>query len=367
VERGIVQALTLLGVYAWHPVQVALQTLLLLPAVFPGSPVDALALQAAPTHETMTLGYVGGTIQADLFRPARDGRHGAIVLLLGAGDLPRIDVAFHFADELARSGAIVLIPQSEGLLQERLSYAEVDAIRSEVALLDGRTDVDPARVGVIGLSAAGGLSIVAAAEPDLRERITFVNSFGSYNDAQSLIVDVASQSIDVGGELRNWTPEERTHEVVAISLIDTLGRDSDRVLLQRAFVAHETIDDWSALSADAAPVKELLSGTTRQQAEHDVALLPAEAQAKLRQISPADHLRDVRARLYVMHDLDDPFIPFTESRALVEEAPPGLIERYTEFSIFAHVIPERSVPWQTFVPDVWRLFWHVDAVLLELI
>jgi hypothetical protein len=68
-----------------------------------------------------------------------------------------------------------------------------------------------------------------------------------------------------------------------------------------------------------------------------------------------------------MHDLDDPFIPFTESRQLVRSAPPGLVTRYTEFSIFEHVIPDRPVPWQTFLPDLWRLFWHVHAVLLELL
>jgi hypothetical protein len=25
------------------------------------------------------------------------------------------------------------------------------------------------------------------------------------------------------------------------------------------------------------------------------------------------------------------------------------------------------VPWQTFLPDLWRLFWHVHAVLLEVL
>jgi hypothetical protein len=68
-----------------------------------------------------------------------------------------------------------------------------------------------------------------------------------------------------------------------------------------------------------------------------------------------------------MHDVDDPFVPFTESRALVAEAPPGLVKRYTEFSIFAHVVPDRAVPWQTFVVDLWRLYWHVHAVLLEVL
>jgi len=68
-----------------------------------------------------------------------------------------------------------------------------------------------------------------------------------------------------------------------------------------------------------------------------------------------------------MHDVDDSFIPFTESRDLVARAPDGVVQRYTEFAIFAHVIPDRPVPWQTFLPDLWRLFWHVHAVLLEVL
>jgi hypothetical protein len=68
-----------------------------------------------------------------------------------------------------------------------------------------------------------------------------------------------------------------------------------------------------------------------------------------------------------MHDQDDPFIPFTESRDLVARAPAGVVQRYTEFSIFAHVIPEKPVPWQTFLPDLWRLYWHAHAVLLEVL
>jgi hypothetical protein len=31
------------------------------------------------------------------------------------------------------------------------------------------------------------------------------------------------------------------------------------------------------------------------------------------------------------------------------------------------VTPDRPVPWQTFLPDVWALYWDVHAVLLELL
>ena len=330
------------AVLAWHPARVALQTLLLLPALFPTAPVDPLSrLVAEPVVEHQSSTYAAGTIDTQVFVPGGSGRHPAVVLLLGAGDLPRSDVAVHFAQALARLGIVVSLPEPSGMLDEHLTFDEVDGIRVSLNALTARSDVDSSHVGLLGLSASGGLSIVAAAQPDMRDRIRFVNSFGSYADAMSLLVDVASHSIDVGGEVRAWEPEQRTIDVVANALTD----------------AGVSADDRTAL----------LSVPTRERAIQITSDQPTDVRDRLARISPTTYLSEIRAHIYLMHDVDDPFIPFTQSRALVARAPPGVITRYTEFSIFAHVIPEKPVPWQTFLPDLWRLFWHVHAVLLELL
>jgi dienelactone hydrolase len=330
----------------WHPARVAVQTLLLLPALFPSAPFDPLGLvTAAPAREQYSYSYAGGTVEADLYRPASGGRHGAMMLLLGAGDLPRSDVAVHFADQLARLGILTLVPESSGMLAERLTFDEVDAVRVSLDLLDSQADVDTDRIGLLGLSASGGVSIVAAAQPDLRDRVRFVNSFGSYADTTSLLVDVASRSIDVDGQVRAWQPEERTRQVVSIALTDAAA------------------DQPTSAVAD-----ELMNDTpSRERAKELIAQLPPSTLEKLRAISPSTYLAQLRVHLYLMHDVDDSFIPFTQSRDLAARAPAGVVQHYTEFSIFAHVIPDRPVPWQTFIPDLWRLFWHVHAVLLEVL
>ena len=332
-------ALVLVG---WHPARVAVQTLLLLPALFPSPPVDPLAaISAAPTVEPHTYGYAGGTVNADLYLPAGSGEHGAIVLLLGAGDLPRSDLALRFADTLARLGVVVLVPESSGMLAERLTYDEVDAIRRSLDLLMARPEVDPERVGIVGLSASGGLGIVAAGEPTMRNWLRFVNSFGSYADTLTLLVDVASRSIVVRDEVREWLPEQRTLDVVRNALDDA--------------------------GVDPVVRDELLAGTSRERAAELIAGFSSATLDQLERVSPIAYLEAVRAHLFLMHDQDDPFIPFTQSRELVRLSPPGVVARYTEFSIFSHVIPDRPVPWGTFLPDLWRLFWHVHAVLLEVV
>lgn len=328
----------------WHPVRVALQALLLLPAMFPAAPLDPLGQitpQPARTHHEIP--YAAGTIEADVFHPGTPGPHGGLVLLLGIGDLPRSDLGVRFAEALARSGVVVMLPLSPGLLAERLTFDEVDGLVASYDLLTGLPDVDAERAGFVGLSASGALSIVAAAQPALRDRVRFVNSFGSYADARSLIVDVASHTTEVDGQVVEWQPESRTESVVAIALADLLPDPDDPAR------------------------QELLSGTTRERAHQLVADLPAEARERLASISPSSYLGQLRAHLYLMHDTADTFVPFTESRALVGAAPPGIVQRYTEFSIFEHVVPEKAVPWQTFVPDVVELYRHVHAVLLELL
>ena len=56
------------------------------------------------------------------------------------------------------------------MLAERLTFDEVDAIRASLDLLRAQPTSIRARIGLVGLSASGGLGIVAAAQPDLRDR-----------------------------------------------------------------------------------------------------------------------------------------------------------------------------------------------------
>ncbi|MBF8301387.1 MAG: hypothetical protein HW394_1757, partial [Acidobacteria bacterium] len=58
-----------------------------------------------------------------------------------------------------------------------------DVIEDAVAWIAARPDLAPdGRVGMVGISFAGGLSIVAAGRPAIRDKVAYVVSFGGHGD-----------------------------------------------------------------------------------------------------------------------------------------------------------------------------------------
>ena len=93
--------------------------------------------------------------------------------------------------------------------------------------------------------------------------------------------------------------------------------------------------------------------------------LPEEVERRLRAISPLTVLDAVQAPVLLMHDRSDTFIPYTESRSIAATLgqagrPPV---RYSEFRLFAHVLPGRSLPLRELIPEVWRLVRHTHHLV----
>src|SRR5688572_2281465 len=143
MARGVgilARAVLVLGLLAvvlgsvWQPTRVAAKTLLLLPDMFPTSPVRPLTwLTPAPRVEEYSYDFSAGHVDADIYYPGRGERHGALILLLGAVGFPRRDPTLvRFADGLSRSGAVVMIPESTTLQQGDILPEEVDGLLEAV-------------------------------------------------------------------------------------------------------------------------------------------------------------------------------------------------------------------------------------------
>jgi dienelactone hydrolase len=87
------------------------------------------------------------------------------------------------ADDLAGSGVRVMTMALPDLMQYRVTPRSVDVIEDTVAWMARRPDLAPdGRVGIAGVSFAGGLSIVAAGRESIRDKVAYIVSFGGHGD-----------------------------------------------------------------------------------------------------------------------------------------------------------------------------------------
>ncbi len=342
--------------------------MLLLPEVFNQVPIRPLIwLTPSPRREEFAFEYSVGHVEGDLYVPNASGRHGALILILGArpvgNDAPML---VRFAEGLSRAGAVVMVPASTRLAEGLVPPEEVDAIVQEVELLRARDDVDPERIGILGFSVGGSLAVLAAGDPRLAGQLRFVNAFGGYHDARDVLRAVATRSLSYAGTDEHWEPHSLTRWVLGRQMIDTLPEGEDRMILDRLLVQEEpdARAETDRLSPVGRAVLGLVEGLSAEEAERALAVLPPASQERLRRISPSQVLDQLHAELFVMHDLADRFIPYTESRRLVARAPAEDVGLYTEFELFDHVMPDQPPSSPRLVVELAKLYRQFYRILL---
>lgn len=350
-----------------HPVRVGILTLAILPSAIATLPFDPLVqLTPRPDRESFMFDYLVGTVEGDIYSPGRGGRHGAIILLLGARPVDRNEPPLvRFAEGLSRAGLVVMVPVASGLAAGRIQADEVDALVQEVELLRGRADVDPARIGIIGFSVGGSVAIQAAADPRLDGKLAFVNAFGSYFDTTDFVRAISTRSLSYAGIDEAWEPDPLVLFVLARQMVDTLPHPTDRDILDRLYLQADPAAraDVPFMTPAGRAALALIDGLSPDETEAALAQMPPETTARLQAISPSRVIDRVKTRLFLMHDLGDHVVPYTESRRMAAQTPPAILDRYAEFDLFDHVMPNRPPADLTFYIELLRLFQQLHGVL----
>ena len=205
---------------------------------------------------------------ADAFIPRAIRSPAPLVLVHGATaegkDDPR---ARRAARLLARTGFDVTLPTIAGLTHGRLRPDDVKPVIAAVAAA-ARPAV------VVAVSVGSGPALLAAADPRVRDHVSLVLTLGGYSSAAELVRFYLTGAYGYGGLSGH--------------------RDHDAELV-RVFVA----------------------------ANADIAADPAGMRGLLDALSPVRIVRDVPARLLVVHARDDAVVPFTESLRLADAANPA--------------------------------------------
>ncbi len=299
----------------------------------PGRPITWFSGDPATT----TLDYAEGG-RGVLTLPAGDGEVPGLILALGADPAEADDErVVRFTEGLARIGFAVLLTQSEELDAAVVLPVEIGRLTAAFDALAAHPRVRDDRVGYVGLSAGGSLTIVAAAQPEVAGEVGFVVAIGPYYDASSLAASVLSESFRGPDGVEPWDPariSERAVDNTLLASLDDPGRASFEALGDEA-----TIEEAEAFLAGLAPA----------------------ALANLEGVSPSDHIDGLRAPLYLLHDRADRFVPWVESEALVADHEPAL---YHRLDLFDHVEPDPG-NLRHAVRDGWRMLRLLAHILGE--
>ena len=279
-------------------------------------------LTGDPTRETVQWGESGG--RGLLVRPAGDDVAPALVLVLGADPAPPEDERVaRLLEALARTGFAVLLPLSEELDAKRVGAVEVERLVEAFLFMERDDRVRDDRIAFLGLSVGGSLSLVAAADARIADRVWFVQAIGPYYDAISLAASALSAEHRTAEGVEPWPPARVTVDVIGETLLVALTEEQ----------------------------REALVGVNLESAERLLAELAPEQRALLEAVSPSAVIEGLRAPLYLLHDRSDRFVPWTESEALAAAYPPAV---YHRLDLFEHVDPQVG-NLSVLLRDGWRL------------
>ena len=332
-----------------------------------------------PWRQPVAFDVNGRVHTGDLYLPADAEPVAGIVLVPGAvpegKDDPRL-VAF--AMTLARARFAVLAPELPGFRELRVRPTDARAVADAFAYLASRPDLAPGgRAGVGAFSYSVGPAVLAALEPDIRERVRFIVAVGGYYDLFRAIRFFTTGHFEVDGKGGYLKPDEYGRLVFAYGAKAYLRAPRDRELIEA--IAERKRRDR------AADVADLVAGLGREgKAVYDVAVNtdPARFPALLAVLPPAmladldalslhnKDLGQLEARLLLIHGRNDTLIPYPESLALAQAAPEGKARVWLINRVLGHVDLSlgHAFSWQfvsQVLPDIWRMFRAVDALLSE--
>ncbi len=304
---------------------------------------------------------------ADVYRPAGGSPSPAMILLLGVNPLPRSDPqVVTLADGIARTGIVTVVAESQALLDGEIRPEEVDSLVALFQLLERDPGVDPTRIGFAGFCVGAVLELLAAADPRIADRVAYVNAFSVYADAVDVLRAILTETQPGPNGPEMWTPNSLTRQVFVRHIVSQLPAEQDRRILTSAFVdaASPSPQEMALLTSLGRGVYDLLANKDGAQFDRLLGNLPPEYLDPLKRLSPRYSADRIRARVYLMHDVGDGYLPVAGARQLAATMPSATRVQYTEFQMFSHVVPGQVDDRMQLTGEMLKLFRHINDVLM---
>jgi dienelactone hydrolase len=326
---------------------------------------------------TARVPWRGGTLRAIAYQPARvSGR--PILLVPGVHasgiDEPRLA---GFARDIAATGHPVLTVELPDLTRYAITTRTTDMIEDAAAWMTrtpswrGRDG----RVGMMGISFGGGLSVVAAGRPSIRDRVAFVMALGGHADLPRTLRFLCT-GVQADGTHR--APHDYGLAIVLLGAAHLVVPPEQVAPLRAAILAFleasrlDLIDKGASAAAFAGA--RTLAAALPEPSRHymddvnarDVARLGPMLLPTVSQLGADAALSPERsplplAPLYLLHGSDDTVVPAIESTLLARAA---AREGRTVHLLLTRLVTHADVDRRATAREAWRLidFW---ARLLE--
>jgi hypothetical protein len=271
-------------------------------------------------------------------------------------DEPRL---VQFARDLASVRHTVLTVELTDLTQYRITPRTTDMIEDAAHWLSAQPDLAPdGRIGMMGISFAGGLSIIAASRPALRDRIVFVTSFGGHGDLPRTLRYLCT---GVQPDGTHYPPHDYGVVIILLSVADQVVPAEQVAPLRTVIGSYleasrlDLIDknkSWNEFQHARAmtatlpePAKTLMGYVNDRDVVHlGPILLPhVTALGDDRMLSPAREAAP-RATVYLLHGTGDNVIPAIESSLLADTLRArGVTVHQLATPLITHAEVDRSV------------------------
>jgi dienelactone hydrolase len=333
----------------------------------PAHPGIIARINTYPVEETVTeVATPSGTIRARLYIPKGIANAPGMVVVHGVHHLgieePRL---VGFARAVSAGGIRVLTPELAALADYQIDSHSVALIgcaaRSLAASLGQQ-------VGVLGLSFAGGLSLLAASDPQYQPYIRFVVSVGAHDDLERVSEFLITNTISrPDGTTLQMAAHEYGRLVLIYSHLDDFFPPADLDAARQALrlLLWEKVDE-------SRKQAERLSSSSRRKVEllyrHDVGTLDGEIKkaivrhrAEMSLVSPRGQMGSLHVPVLLLHGAADNVIPPSELLWLQQDVPAGELKNALISSAISHV----SMEGEPSLLDKLRLV-HFMAQMLEL-
>ncbi|HEY6969319.1 MAG TPA: hypothetical protein VJA94_08945 [Candidatus Angelobacter sp.] len=315
------------------------------------------------TEEIGTAQAASGELRYRIYKPSDVSNPAGMVLLHGVHRLgieePRL---VSFSRALAAAGIEVMTPELRDLADYHVTPRTIDQIGIAAVVLS--TQMHQPKVGIMGLSFAGGLALLTACKPDYANKIGFVVAIGSHDDLGRVSRFFATNTIEKpDGSTVPFQAHEYGVLVLAYSHLDGFFSPQDIP------TAQEALRLWLWESPDSMKKVDQLSPEGRTELDQLLHHRDQLRQQLLQEIdahkddmaavSPHGHLQDLKVPVLLLHGAGDSVIPASETLWLERDIPRDELKAALVSSALIHVNMDEKVSFR----DEWALVHFLAQVV----